>query len=51
MVESDGDRFTVQCANSRSRITADSARDALRRYIAHRAKTTVVNRGEAAGGP
>jgi len=51
MVVPDGERFALQCANSRSRIAADSARDALRRYIAHRAETTVVNRGEADGGP
>ena len=39
-------RFSVKCSNSRSFIEADSEEEALLRYIAARAKTSVVNTGE-----
>lgn len=45
-VEEDKNKFTVTCANSRSFIEANDSRDALKKYIEGRAKTSVVNTGE-----
>jgi len=47
IVSRDGDRFGVQCANSRSFFKAESEREALMAYIETRAKTSKINTGEA----
>lgn len=44
-VENEGRRYAIRCTNSRSFVEADSERDALIKYIAARAKTSVVNTG------
>jgi hypothetical protein len=48
-VSKEGNRYAVKCANSRSFVEADSAQDALMKYIAARSKTSVVNTGESPG--
>ncbi len=45
-VEPVGARFGVRCANTRSLIMADSEPAALKKYIAAKARTSVVNTGE-----
>ena len=45
-VERDGRRYVVRCTNSKSFVEADSEQNALIKYIAARAKTSVVNTGE-----
>ena len=45
-VEEEGGRYAVRCTNSKSFVDADSEEDALIKYIATRAKTSVVNTGE-----
>ena len=45
-IDKEGDRYAVRCTNSRSFVDADSEQDALLKYIAARAKTSVVNTGE-----
>ncbi len=47
LVNKDGNRFGVQCANSRSFVKAESEREALMAYIEKRAKTSKINAGEA----
>lgn len=46
-VDKEGGRYAVRCTNSRSFIDADSEQDALIKFIAARAKTSVVNTGES----
>jgi len=46
IVSEDGDRYGVQCTNSRSFFMADSEREALMTYIETRAKTSNINSGE-----
>jgi len=46
VVDSEAGRFTVKCANTRSHIEADSEQEALQKYVAAKAKTSVVNTGE-----
>lgn len=48
-VEKEGSRYAVRCTNSKSFIDADSEKDALIKYIAVRARTSVVNKGEPPG--
>ena len=48
-VEKQGDRYAVRCTNSRSFVEADSEQEALKKYIAARSKTSVVNSGEPPG--
>ncbi len=48
-VDKEGNRYAVRCTNSRSFVEADSEQDALIKYIAARAKTSVVNTGEPPG--
>ncbi len=48
-LEKQGSRYAVRCANSRSFLEADSEQDALIKYIAARAKTSVVNTGGPSG--
>ena len=48
-VDKEGNRYAVRCTNSRSFVEADSEQDALLKYIAARAKTSVVNTGESPG--
>ena len=48
-VDHEGNRYAVRCTNSRSFVEADSEEDALIKYIAARAKTSVVNTGEPTG--
>ena len=48
-VDKEGNRYAVRCTNSRSFVEADSEQDALIKYIAARAKTSVVNTGEPQG--
>lgn len=45
LVEAKGDRFAVKCSNTRSHIQAESERDALLKYVAAKAKTSVINTG------
>ncbi|UCC39284.1 MAG: hypothetical protein JSV96_16020 [Candidatus Aminicenantes bacterium] len=45
-VEKEGERYAVKCANSRSFINAATEKEALRKYIETRAKTSVVNTGD-----
>jgi hypothetical protein len=45
-VEKEGHRYAIRCTNSKSFVEADSEQDALIKYIAARAKTSVVNTGE-----
>jgi hypothetical protein len=45
-VEKNGSRFAVRCANSQSVLAAASEEEALRKYVAVRAKTSAVNTGE-----
>ena len=47
LVNKDGDRFGIQCANSRSFFKAESEREALMAFIETRAKTSTINTGEA----
>jgi hypothetical protein len=46
VVDKDANRFTVTCANTRSHIEAGSEQEALKKYVAAKAKTSVVNTGE-----
>ena len=46
IVSKDGDRFGIQCANSRSFVEAESEREAVMAYIKTRAKTSTINTGE-----
>ncbi len=46
IVSEDGDRYGVQCTNSRSFFRADSESEALMAYIETRAKTSNINSGE-----
>jgi len=46
IVSKDGDRFGVQCTNSRSFFKAESEKEALMAYIEARAKTSKINTGE-----
>ncbi len=46
IVSKDGDRYSVQCTNSRSFFKADSEREAVMAYIETRAKTSNINSGE-----
>ena len=46
IVSQDGDRFGIQCANSRSFFKAKSEKEALMAYIETRAKTSTINTGE-----
>lgn len=46
IVNKDGDRFGIQCANSRSFFKAESEREALMAYIETRANTSNINTGE-----
>lgn len=48
-VKKEGSRYAVRCTNSKSFIDADSEKDALIKYIAVRARTSVVNKGEPPG--
>lgn len=48
-VEEEGGRYAIRCTNSRSFLKAESEQDALVKYIAARAKTSVVNTGESSG--
>ena len=48
-VEKEGRRYAIKCTNSRSFLEAESEQDALVKYIAARAKTSVVNTGESSG--
>ena len=48
-VEKEGSRYAVRCTNSKSFIDADSEKDALIKYIAVRARTSVVNKGDPPG--
>jgi hypothetical protein len=48
-VDQEENRYAVRCTNSRSFVEADSEEDALIKYIAARAKTSVVNTGEPTG--
>ncbi|MCJ7618509.1 MAG: hypothetical protein MUO43_18455 [Desulfobacterales bacterium] len=45
IVSQDGDRFGVQCANSRSFFKAKSEQEALMAYIEARANTSKINTG------
>jgi len=45
-VDQEGKRFGVKCANTRSFIEAGSEQEALEKYIAAKARTSVVNTGE-----
>jgi hypothetical protein len=45
-VEQEEDRFAVNCANTRSHIDVGSEQEALRNYVAAKARTSVVNNGE-----
>jgi len=45
IVSKDGDRFGVQCANSRSFFEAESEEEAVIAYIETRAKTSTINTG------
>lgn len=45
-VDQEGKKFGVKCANTRSFIAADSEKDALDKYIATKARTSVINTGE-----
>jgi hypothetical protein len=45
-VDREADRFAVKCANSRSHIEAGSEQEALKKYVAAKAKTSVVATGE-----
>ncbi|MFC2161984.1 hypothetical protein ACFLRW_01855 [Acidobacteriota bacterium] len=45
IVGKEGDRFGVQCANSKSFFKAESEREALVAYIEVRAKTSTINTG------
>ncbi len=47
IVSKDGDRFGVQCANSRSFFKAETEEEALMACIETRAKTSKINTGEA----
>jgi hypothetical protein len=44
-VEEDGKRYAVKCANSRSFLDASGEQDALMKYVATRAKTSVIDPG------
>lgn len=44
-IEAEGDGYYIRCANSRSRINAGSEQESLIKYVATRAKTSVVNEG------
>lgn len=44
-LKKDGHRYAVKCANSRSFINAATEKEALRKYVETRAKTSVVNTG------
>lgn len=46
IVNKDGDRFGVQCANSRSFFKTESEDEALMAYLETRAKTSNINTGE-----
>ena len=48
-VENEGGRYAIRCTNSKSFVEADSEQDALLKYIAARAKTSIVNKGEPSG--
>jgi hypothetical protein len=45
-VEEEDERYAIQCSNTRSFIKTGSERDALLKYIAAKAETSVVNTGE-----
>ncbi|MBN1274556.1 MAG: hypothetical protein JXB26_20025 [Candidatus Aminicenantes bacterium] len=45
-IEQGKSRFSIKCANSQSFINASSEEEALSKYIAVKAKTSVVNTGE-----
>lgn len=49
-IEREKELFSIKCANSRSYIVAPSEQDALAKYIDAKAKTSVVNTGQMAGG-
>ncbi len=49
-VEEDGQLYSVKCANTRSHIDAGSIEEALMKYVASRAKTSVINTGEVPDG-
>ena len=40
------DRYSIRCSNTSSYIEASSERDALMKYVATKARTSVVNTGE-----
>lgn len=44
-VEQDGKRYAVKCANSRSFLEASSEHNALMKYVAVRAETSVIDPG------
>jgi len=46
LVENDGGRFAVKCANSRSFIDAKNEQEAIMKYVTTRAKTSLVNTGD-----
>jgi len=45
-VEKEDEKYAIQCSNTRSFIKADSERNALLKYVAAKAETSVVNTGE-----
>ncbi len=45
-VGKEGNRYAVKCANSRSFLDAKDIQEALRKYVAARAKTSFVNTGD-----
>ena len=45
-VGKEGDRYGIRCANSRSLLDASNEFEALKKFVAVRAKTSLVNTGE-----
>lgn len=45
-LQEEGDLYSIKCANSRSKINADSEQEALKKYVETRAKFSRVNVGD-----
>ena len=45
-IETDKNKYSVKCANSRSYFDAEDTQDALKKYVEGRAKTSVINTGD-----